>query len=283
MALYHTGPMSRIASSGPIAFLAAAIGRFREDRSVQAAGALTFTTLLALVPLLTVVLWLSSTFPAFDKAIGALERAMVAQLLPDSAGSAYVTREIGLFADNAVRLGALGLGFLALVALILMLTVEDTLNRIFDVTGRRPLLRRLLVYSALIALGPMLIGASLSMTSTLVGASLGYLDLDAQARMILGLLPFALTCAALTLLYLVVPYRGVDAGHALLGGLFAAAVFELAKRGFALFITQFPTYTLIYGAFAAVPLFLLWVYVSWLVVLVGATLTAQLTATGGKA
>lgn len=283
MALYHTGPMSRIASRGPIAFLAAAIGRFRDDRSVQTAGSLTFTTLLALVPLLTVALWLSSTFPAVDRAIDALERTMVAQLLPDSAGSAYVTREIGLFADNAARLGALGLGFLVLVALMLMLTVEDTLNRIFGVAGRRPLLRRLLVYAALIALGPMLIGASLSMTSTLVGASLGYLELDAHARMILGLLPFAFTCAALTLLYLVVPYRRVDAGHALLGGLFAAAVFELAKRGFALFITEFPTYTLIYGAFAAVPLFLLWVYVSWLVVLVGATLTSQLTATGGKA
>lgn len=283
MALYHTGPMSRIASRGPIAFLAAATRRFREDRSVQTAGSLTFTTLLALVPLLTVVLWLSSTFPLLEKAVDALERTMVAQLLPDGAGSAHVTREIGQFADNAARLGVLGLGFLVIVALMLMLTVEDTLNRIFGVAGRRALLRRLLVYTLLIALGPVLIGASLSMTSYVVGASLGYLDLGAHARLILGLLPFGFTCAALTLLYLVVPYRRVDAGHALLGGLFAAAVFELAKRGFALFITKFPTYTLIYGAFAAVPLFLLWVYVSWLVVLVGATLTAQLTATGGKA
>lgn len=250
---------------------------------MQTAGSLTFTTLLALVPLLTVVLWLSSTFPVFERAVDALERNMVAQLLPEGAGSARVTGQIAVFADNAARLGAIGLGFLVVIALMLMLTVEDVLNRIFAVARKRGLLRRLLVYGALLALGPVLIGASLSMTSYVVGASLGWLDLDAHARMILGLLPFAFTCVALTLLYLVVPYRRVDAGHALLGGLFAAAVFELAKRGFALFVTQFPTYTLIYGAFAAVPIFLLWVYVSWLVVLVGATLTAQLTILGGKA
>lgn len=275
--------MSRNASRGPIAFLAAATRRFGEDRSVQTAGSLTFTTLLALVPLLTVVLWLSSTFPAFERAVDALERHMVTQLLPEGAGSARVTGQIAVFADNAARLGAVGLGFLAVIALMLMLTIEDALNRIFAVARKRGLLRRLFVYGALLALGPALIGASLSMTSYLVGASLGFLDLGEQARMILALLPFAFTCAALMLLYLVVPYRRVDAGHALLGGLFAAAVFELAKRGFALFVTQFPTYTLIYGAFAAVPIFLLWVYVSWLVVLVGATLTAQLTILGGKA
>lgn len=275
--------MSRNASRGPIAFLAAATRSFGEDRSVQTAGSLTFTTLLALVPLLTVVLWLSSTFPAFERAVDALERHMVAQLLPEGASSSRVTGQIAVFADNAASLGTVGLGSLVVIALMLMLTIEDALNRIFAVARKRGLLRRLFVYGALLALGPALIGASLSMTSYLVVASLGFLDLDEQARMILALLPFAFTCAALMLLYLVVPYRRVDAGHALLGGLFAAAVFELAKRAFALFVTQFPTYTLIYGAFAAVPIFLLWVYVSWLVVLVGATLTAQLTILGGKA
>lgn len=283
MALYHTGPMSRFASRGPIEFLAGAYRRFREDRGAQTAGSLTYTTLLGLVPLLTVVLWLSSTHAAFEQAVDALQRYMVAQLLPEGAGSARVTRQIGVFADNAARLGSVGLAVLVPIALMLMLTIEDALNRIFGATRRRPLLRRLLISAAMLAFAPLLVGASVSMTSYLVGASFGLLDLDAPARMVLGLLPFAFTCAALTLLYLLTPYQRVDAGHALLGGLFAAAVFELAKRAFALFITQFPTYTLIYGAFAAVPLFLLWVYVSWLVVLVGATLTAQLTATGGKA
>jgi membrane protein len=166
---------------------------------------------------------------------------------------------------------------------MLLVTVEDTLNRIFAVTRRRSLLRRLLVYSVLLALGPVLIGAGLSMTTYLLSASFGLLDLNEASRMALGVLPFAFTCVALTLLYLLAPYRRIDPGHALLGGLFAAALFELAKRGFALFVVKFPTYTLIYGAIAAVPMFLLWLYLSWVVVLTGAILTAQLNATGDEA
>jgi membrane protein len=122
----------------------------------------------------------------------------------------------------------------------------------------------------------VLIGASLSMTSFVVGSSLGVLDLGRLARALLGLLPFLFTCAALTMLYLVVPYRRIDPRHALLGGLVGGVLFELAKRGFALYIAKFPTYTLIYGAFATLPIFLLWLYLSWVVVLFGATLTAML-------
>lgn len=275
--------MSRTEPRRPLAFVAAMARRFGEVRTLQTAGSLSFTTLLAIVPLLTVALWVSSGVPAFAEALAAFERLLAAQLLPEGALGARVPRSIGEFTGNAARLGALGLGFLLVVAIMLLLTVEDTMNRIFAVDRRRSLLRRVLVYAVLLALGPVLIGAGLTMTTYLLGASFGLLDLDEASRTSLGVLPFAFTFVALTLLYFLAPYRRIDPGHALLGGLFAAALFELAKRAFALFVAQFPTYTLIYGAFAAAPMFLLWLYVSWLVVLAGAILTAQLTLTGDPA
>lgn len=275
--------MSRTASRRPVAFFAAMARRFGEVRTLQTAGSLSFTTLLAIVPLLTVALWVSSGVPAFAEALAAFERLLAAQLLPEGALGARVPRSIGEFTGNAARLGALGLGFLLVVAIMLLLTVEDTMNRIFAVDRRRSLLRRVLVYAVLLALGPVLIGAGLTMTTYLLGASFGLLDLDEASRTSLGVLPFAFTFVALTLLYFLAPYRRIEPGHALLGGLFAAALFELAKRAFALFVAKFPTYTLIYGAFAAAPMFLLWLYVSWLVVLAGAILTAQLTLTGDAA
>jgi membrane protein len=134
------------------------------------------------------------------------------------------------------------------------------------------------MYVAVLAVGPILIGASLSMTTFLVVSSLGALNLDSAAESVLAFLPFVLTCAALTLLYILVPNRDVAMRHALTGGFFAGIAFELAKRAFALYVSRFPTYTLIYGTFATMLLFLVWMYVSWLVVLAGATLTAMLPA-----
>jgi membrane protein len=260
-------------------FCLALVRRFRDDRGIQTAGSLTFTTLLALVPLVTVAVALATAFPVFDQAMEALKGYVSGQLLPE--GGARVTQQFSSFAAKAGRLTAIGIAFLAVTALMLILTVDEVLNRIFRVQRRRVLAQRLLMYWAVLSLGPLLIGASLSMTSFLVGSSLGYLDLGWLTRGVLGLLPFLFTCAALTMLYLVVPNRRIDLLHALIGAVLAGLLFEAAKRGFALYIAQFPTYTLIYGAFAAVPIFLLWLYLSWVVVLFGATLTAMLPAYGG--
>ncbi len=259
-----------------LAFFLALVRRLYEDRGLQTAGSLTYTTLLALVPLITVALALSSAFPAFGDAIDALGRFVAGQLLPE--GSARLTTEFRAFADSAARVTTVVLAFLAAVALMLMLTVDEVLNRIFRVQRRRPLAQRLFVYWAVLSLGPVLIGASLSITTFLVGSSLGMLDLGGLAKAVLGLLTFVFTCAALTMLYLVVPFRRIELRHALAGGIVAGIIFEFAKRGFALFVANFPTYTLIYGAFAAIPIFLIWLYLSWVVVLFGATLTAMLPA-----
>jgi membrane protein len=257
-------------------FFLALAQRLREDRGFETAGALTFTTLLALVPLIAVVLALATPFPAFERAMDALGRFASARLLPE--GSALVTTQIGAFAEKAGQLTSWGLGFLAVTTLMLMLTVDEAFNRIFRVQRRRHMVRRLLVYMAVLTLGPALIGASLYLTSTLVVNSLGFLDLDEYRRSVMSLLAFAFTCTALTLVYLVVPYRQVALRHAAVGGLVAGVLFEVAKRGFGLYVAKLPTYTLVYGAFAIIPLFLLWLYVSWAVVLFGATLTASLPA-----
>jgi membrane protein len=180
------------------------------------------------------------------------------------------------FTENAGRLTAIGIGFFIVTAVMLMLTIDEALNRIFRVQRRRPLLQQVLIYWAVITLGPVLIGGSLSMSSFAIGASLGWLNLDIVADALLRVLPFVFTCAALTLLYTVVPYRYVPLNHALASGILAGIAFEVAKRAFAVYLTKFPTYTLVYGAFATLPIFLVWLYLSWCVVLAGATLTAML-------
>lgn len=255
-------------------FLLAIARRFTEDRSIQTAGSLTFTMLLSLVPVVTVVLALTTAFPVFDTAMSELESYLIRNVLPDATGVKTITQHIASFARRAGKLTGIGLGLLAVTSIMLMITIDEALNRIFRVQRQRPLMQRVLVYWAVLTLGPVLIGGSLWMTSYLVGRSLGAIDIDWLSVAVLELVPFVFTCAALTMLYVVVPNRKIEVRHALAGGVIAGVLFELAKRGFGLYIAKFPTYALIYGAFAAVPIFLLWVYLSWLVVLIGATITA---------
>ena len=252
--------------------------RFYEERALQTAGSLTYTTLLSLVPLFTVALAVATAFPVFDQTMGALQVFILDNFLPDARGIDTIADEITSFTKNAGRLTAIGLGFFIVTSVMLMMTIDVSLNRLFRVQRQRPMLQQVLMYWAVLTLGPVLIGGSLSMTSFAVGASFGWLRLGYVADLVLGVLPFVFTCAALTLLYSVVPYRSVRARDALIGGILAGIAFELAKRGFAVYLARFPTYTLIYGAFATIPIFLLWLYMSWVVVLAGATLTAMLPA-----
>jgi membrane protein len=259
-------------------FVVDVVRRFYEERALQAAGSLSYTTLLSLVPLFTVALAISTAFPVFDESIAVLQQFVLENFLPDARGIETIAEQVQSFTENAGRLTAIGIAFFVVTAVMLMLTIDEALNRIFRVQRRRPLLQQVLIYWAVITLGPVLIGTSLSMTSFAVGASLGMLNLDLLADAVLRVLPFIFTCAALTLLYAVVPYRYVEIRHALVSGILAGIFFEVAKRAFAEYLTRFPTYTLIYGAFATIPIFLVWLYLSWVVVLAGATLTAVLPA-----
>jgi membrane protein len=258
------------------AFLRAAYLRFTEDRCLQVAGSLTYTTLLALVPLLTVALALITAFPVFGAFTSGVDDWLAQNVLPKQVANG-ITKYLAQFAENAARLTAVGIVFLAITALMTMLTIDRALNQIFRVMRARPISQRLLMYWAVLTLGPILMGLSVSMTSYLVSTSLGL----AKGAPILGeallrVVPVLLASVAITLLYLWVPNRRVRTRHAVIGGLIAGILFELMKRGFGLYITRFPTYTAVYGAFAAVPIFLLWLYLSWVVVLLGAAITALL-------
>lgn len=250
--------MTKHAWRGAGEFCIAVARRFYEDRGAQIAGSLTFTTLLSIVPLLTVALALATAFPVFDEAITTLQLFLFENFLPEAAGLQAISDQIIAFSEQAGHLTAIGLIFLLVTAVMLMLTIDDALNRIFRVRRRRPLGQQVIMYWSVLTLWPVLIGTSLSMTP------------------FLSLVPFLFTWAALTVLYILVPYRHVELRHAAAGALLAGTAFELAKRAFAVYLANFPTYTLIYGAFATLPIFLVWMYVSWLVVLAGATFTAML-------
>lgn len=259
-------------------FVPAVARRFYEERGLEVAASLTYTTLLSLVPLFTVALAVSTAFPVFDETVDALQLFIFENFLPDARGIDTIAEQINSFTENAGRLTAIGIIFFAVTAILLIRTIDEAMNGIFRVQRPRPVMQRVLIYWAVLTLGPAFVGASLSATSFAVGASFGWLKLDALADAILRVLPFIFTCIALTLLYAVVPYRHVPWRHALAGAILAGIAFELAKRGFALYLVRFPTYTLIYGAFATIPIFLVWMYLSWVVVLGGAALTAMLPA-----
>jgi membrane protein len=258
--------MGENAWRGAAEFCIAVARRFEEDRGVQIAGSLTFTTLLSIVPLFTVALALLAAFPVFDEAGNALQLFVFEHFLPSSSSLPAISEQIVAFSEQAGRLTAIGMLLLLITAVMLMLTMDDALNRIFQVRRRRPLGQKVVMYWSVLTLGPVLIGASLSMTTLLFG----------ESSSLLRLAPFVFTWAALTLVYILVPYRHVELRHAAAGALLAGMAFEIAKRAFAIYLADFPTYTLVYGAFATLPVFLVWVYVSWLVVLAGATFTALL-------
>ncbi len=259
-------------------FLRSVVRRIREDRCAQVAGSLAFTTLLALVPLVTVALTVVAAFPAFASLSQALRQFIVANFVPDAAAQ-VITVYLPQFSENAARLTGFGVGFLAVVAIMLAFTIDRTFNTIWRVKRPRSVAARVLIYWAVLTVGPILIGGSLALSSSLLKL-LGALGLGQDFRdyiaIALRLVPIALSSLAFALLYRTVPNRQVLASDAAVGGLLAGCAFEATKIGFAEFIAHFSSHRLVYGTFASVPIFLLWIYVSWLVVLSGAIVTAAL-------
>jgi membrane protein len=249
--------------------------RAREVRLPQVAATLTFTTVLALVPLLAVALSIFATFPMFSDFRVALEKNLLRELLPPQYAE-LMLRYLRDFAAKAARLTAFGLGFLVVAAMLMIATVDRTLNELWQVRGKRPLAQRVVVYWALITIGPVLIGASLAATSYLMTVSADVLQrLPGGLRAMLDTLPLVLSALAYAALYVVVPNRRVAWKDALVGGVTAAVVGELIKEAFGYYIRA-GVVTNIYGAFAVVPLFLLWVYLSWLVVLLGGAIASTI-------
>jgi membrane protein len=248
--------------------------RFAEDRLGLTAGSLTFTTTIALVPLATVTLAIFSAFPMFGVFQGALEKYFMQALVPDSIARP-VLMALTQFAAKANRLGGVGLLLLVVTAIALMLTIDRTLNAIWRVRKPRPLGQRVLVYWAAATLGPLLLGVSLTGTSYAISASRGWVGgLPGGVSLLLGLLEFAMLAIGIAGLFHYVPNTEVRWRHAAAGGLFVAFGFELAKKGLAWYLAKVPTYAAVYGAFATVPIFLIWLYLGWVIVLLGAVIAA---------
>jgi membrane protein len=253
-----------------------AVRRLNEERLPQVAGSLTFTTVLALVPVLTIALAIFTAFPLFNTFRAALEAYFIESLMPKAIANTILDY-LNQFASQAKRLSAVGAIMLVATAVAMIAMVDRTFHQIWRVKTRRPLMQRILVYWATVTLGPLLIGGSMTFTSFLYTATS---DVANQAP-ILGtvfytLISVLLTSAAFTLLYMVVPNRLVDWRDAAWGGVVAAIAFEITKRLFVVFVANFPTYTVLYGALAAMPIFLLWIYFGWLITLMGAVLAAAL-------
>lgn len=250
--------------------------RFKEERCFQLCGSLTFTTMLALVPLVTIMATVMTAFPVFDKVIDIL-RAYVASNLVPAGSSRLVTVYMQQFTENAARLTALGIVLLGVSAIMLMLTIDRAFNTIWRVKRPRSLIQRVLIYWSVLTIGPMLIGGSLSLTSWLVSQSMG---LGRQAPVLvvalLKLGPLVLTSVAFGFLYRTVPNRQVTVLDAVVGGIIAAFAFEAMKIGFGKFIANFASYKLVYGTFASLPILLVFIYLSWVVIVFAAVITAVL-------
>jgi len=250
--------------------------RLTEEKLPQVAGSLTFTTTLALVPLLTIALAIFTTFPVFSNFRTALEAYFVQTVMPKAIANT-ITGNLTQFASKAKGLSAVGAVALIFTSAAMMGTIERAFNQIWRVKQSRPVPQRVTVYWAIVTLGPLLFGLSISATSQLFMATSALADAAPfVSALFYTFLSVGLTTGAYTLLYMVVPNRYVDWRDAMWGGLMAAIAFEVAKRVFGMFVRQFPAYAIIYGALAALPLFLLWIYVSWMITLVGALLTAAL-------
>ena len=253
------------------------IDRCRKERLAQVAGSLTFTTLLSVVPLLAVSFALLVRFTAFHRFERAIDEYVMKGMLPADI-SRTVLGYLSMFAANARGLTWAGVLSLLASAVALLLTIENALNQMWQVKRNRPFLKRVGMYLLMLTAGPPVLGLGLWATSYVLGMSMGLIgELPPSLSFVLGMGPPLLSAAALAALFHFMPNTKVSWSHAVAGGLIASVALELGKRGFAAYLVRLPTYRAVYGAFAAFPLFLLWLYFSWLVTLIAAMMASNLS------
>jgi len=258
-------------------FLFRVVKRMRDIGLMRTASSLSFTTLLAIVPVVTVALAFVAQFPVFDRWIAPLEVFLVKNALPGNAAS-VVHEYVMSFAEQAARLTKVSIAIIAVTAGLAMATVEREINLIWGIRRGRSVARRTAMYLLVITAGPVLLGASISLTTWLIGESLGaVLPHKTFGGLAVRILPFLFATTGLTLLYKAVPARPVRFTPALIAAAGAGLAFEAAKYGFAWYVAQISTYEMVYGALAALPVFLLWIHLCWIIVLAGAAISATLS------
>lgn len=244
----------------------------------MSAGHLAFVSLLSLVPVLMVFLMIMSAFPAFAEVRTQFEDFIFNNFVPHAGD--IVKQYTGEFVANASGMGAVSIGSLLVVALLLISNIDKTFNHLWRTKDERPFIYTFAIYWMIITLGPLLIGSSIAVSSYLATIAAFADDYTpGLGTAALKMVPSAAAIGAFLILYMVVPNRPVRAKYALFGAMLATILFEFTKKGFAFYVASFPNYQVIYGALASIPLLFLWVYLSWLVVLVGAIFTYTVTIT----
>lgn len=253
--------------------------RFNQNKLAQAAGYLTYSTMLAIVPLIMVVFSIFSAFPVFNEVTGALKEFIFTNFAPSA--SDMVGQYIDEFVNNSKKMSAVGIISLIVVALMLINSIDRTLNSIWQDTGTRPIFTSFAIYWLILTLGPLLVGVSIA-ASTYVKAMFESAASFSFGLKLLSFVPFLSTWFIFTMIYMVVPNKKVSIKHSAAGALIATVFFTLGKQAFAWYIMTFPSYQLIYGAMATLPIMLLWIQLSWTVVLLGAQLAAVLAEVRSK-
>lgn len=254
------------------AFIRFTLRGFVNDNGLRTASALAYTTLLSLVPLFTVIYSMLSAFPAFQEVEENIREFIFANFVP--ASGTVVQNYLLSFTQKTSKLTSFGIGFLIISALLMLKTIDNAFNSLWGITRRRSPMASFIVYWAILTLGPLLIGAGVFVTSSLLSLP-WFKDLEISSW--LALLPFISSSVAFTLFYIIVPNRPVPWRNAVLGALIAAALFGAAKTGFALYVSNSTANETIYGALAVIPFFLGWIYLSWVIILLGAQITYALT------
>lgn len=245
-----------------------------DDRIAVTSGHLAYVTLLSLVPFIVVFFAILQAFPAFEAIKVKLKDFVFHNFVPAAGDTIkqYVTE----FVSNASEMGAISILFLVVVALLLISNVDKTLNKIWRTSINRRAIFTFAIYWTVLTLGPLLVGSSLAMTSYVISlTTLADEYTPGLSTFLLKQTPFLISFGVYFILYMVVPNKLVKVKDAAAGAAFAALLFEIGKKVFALYVTSFPSYKVIYGALAAVPILFVWVYVSWVIVLLGAVFTVQ--------
>lgn len=252
--------------------------RFRQDRLAQTAGSLTFTTVIALVPLFTVVLAAFTIFPLFGQFQVGIQRWLVESLMPESI-SRQVLGYLTQFSSKASRLGVAGFAALVFSAVVLVLTIDHTLNAIWRVRSPRSWVKRMVLYWSAMTLGPLVVATGLFLMSMVFSATGETLpSVFSVWRPLLSLLEFAMLAACISALYKFVPNTQVESRHAQIGGLLVGLALEGARKLLTLYLGKMSTFSVIYGAFATLPILLVWIYTLWVIVLIGAVWVSCLPA-----
>ncbi|MCP3429138.1 virulence factor BrkB family protein [Opacimonas viscosa] len=248
------------------------VKRCANDKITISAGHLAYVSLLSLVPFIMVFFTIMSAFPAFENVRTVVEDFIFNNFVPTSGN--VVQEYVAEFVGNASSMGAVGILSLLVVALLLISNIDKTLNRIWRIEEKRPTMFTFAIYWMVITLGPILMGSSVVVSSYLISlAAFADTYTPGFSTFLLKLVPSMLSIFAFLILYMLVPNERVKFKHALSGAILATILFELSKKGFALYVANFPSYELIYGALAVIPILFVWVYLSWIVVLLGAEFT----------